>query len=741
MLLVMLFSLVSCNKTDSDRETETTPEQSNSIQNTETSEKPSTQPPEINPTLSYDYKEHLELFDSPASNYRWYTIIHDVAHRYRTGVESWKSTVNYLVKNGYGGVVMNADWNEDYLKDETVFDQLNAATDILFESGLGAWIYDEYGYPSGNAGGQTTVDHPEYVAKGLVYIKKSGNGTNPVTVVKNNNLIKLFTAYAVDSNGNVHAAKCTENEVTFNGVSGGWTLYVFAEKKLYEGTHAENSSFGGEGWICKDYLNIMDKNAVREFINNTYAVYGEKYSSFSNIGGVFTDEPSLMEKYQNTGKSFEYAQISWVDGFDYEFEAMHGYDIKTELHNLFEEDSDYSKTVRVNYRQTVAKLVSENYFGQLNDYCEENGTYLSGHCLLEEGLSLHAYYYGDLMQCLKEMGIAGVDCLTGKPDNFLSPNGSYYMAIKYASSVSRIYKDSKTMLELAPTDYANLRLSETEMDELWRVLSLQYFYGANHVNSYLSIDALSYKQKMFCNYFARLGYMSLNAKWNGGIAVYYPINTAQAYSIPSKNQSVPVPTTDPQSVISSLCLKLNQAQMDYLVVDNDFIREASIGDGTLYNDRVSFNTVCMPAVEVMPLDVFNKLKAFEESGGKVIWVGSVPTVADKLADTPELKALTSNIKSVSAQKAVSDLEDTNSPKLEIKKSTSTLFVGTYILDDAPMYWLYNNNGVKKELKISYDGALAFDIYDPKSGEITRVYGDSFEYTLEAYMTAFITVVY
>jgi hypothetical protein len=181
--------------------------------------------------------------------------------------------------------------------------------------------------------------------------------------------------------------------------------------------------------------------------------------------------------------------------------------------------------------------------------------------------------------------------------------------------------------------------------------------------------------------------------------------------------------------------------MDYLVVDNDFIREASIGDGTLYNDRVSFNTVCMPAVEVMPLDVFNKLKAFEESGGKVIWVGSVPTVADKLADTPELKALTSNIKSVSAQKAVSDLEDTNSPKLEIKKSTSTLFVGTYILDDAPMYWLYNNNGVKKELKISYDGALAFDIYDPKSGEITRVYGDSFEYTLEAYMTAFITVVY
>jgi hypothetical protein len=459
------------------------------------------------------------------------------------------------------------------------------------------------------------------------------------------------------------------------------------------------------------------------------------------VGGVFTDEPSLMEKYQNTGKTFKYGQLAWVDGFEAEFEAMHGYAITSELHNLFEGSSTHAKTVRVNYRQTVAKLVSENYFGQLNEYCTENGTYLSGHCLLEEGLSLHAYYYGDLMQSLRKMGIPGVDCLTGKPDKFLRTSEAHYMAIKYASSVSRLMGVSKTMLELAPTDYNNLRLSEDEMNELWQVLSLQYFFGANQISSYLSIDALGYRQKVFCNYFSRLAYMSRTAKWNGGIAVYYPINTAQAYSTPSKDQSVPKPNTDPQTVMSSICLKISQKQMDYLVVDNEFIREARIENGALCNDNVSFRAVVLPAVEVMPLDVAQKLREFEKNGGRVMWLNCTPSIADKDADTSALRDLMTGVKTVSMNKTLEELEELCGPKLRVKKSTSTLYIGSYILDDAPMYWLYNNNGIDKELKISYEGALAFDIYDAVTGEVTRVYGDSFEYTLKALKTAFVTVIY
>lgn len=698
-------------------------------------------PPEIHPTLSYDAEAHRELFDTPTAAFRWNAIIHDVAHRYRTGAESWISTIKYMEKNGYGGVVLNADWDDEYLKDPEVFEQLNAAAKELFDRGLNVWIYDEYGYPSGNAGGQTVIDHPEYVAKGLVYIRTEGSGKNPVTVSKDNDLIRLHSAYAVDASGKVHSASVGTSSVTFGGCEGDWTLYVFAEKKLYEGTHAENSSFEGNGWITRDYLNVMDKNAVGEFINNTYKVYRDSFAGFSDVGGIFTDEPSLMEKYQNTGKTFKYGQIAWVDGFAEEFESMHGYSLLTELHNLFEGSTEHAKTVRVNYRQTVAKLVSENYFGQINEFCTENGTFLSGHCLLEEGLSLHAYYYGDLMQSLRKMGIPGVDCLTGDPEKFIRTTEGHYMAIKYASSVSKLIGETRTMLELAPTDYGNLRLTEGEMNNLWQTLSLQYFFGANQISSYLSLDALSYRQKLFCNYFSRLAYMSRTAKWNGGIAVYYPINTAQAYSTPSRDQSVPEPKTVPQTVMNSICMKISQKQMDYLVVDNEFIREARIENGRLCNDHVSFRAVVMPAVEVMPLDVAEKLIEFTENGGSVMWLNCTPTVADKHSDTSSLRTLMIGVKTVSMNKTLSDLEELCGPKLKVRKSTSTLYIGTYTLDDAPMYWLYNNNGIDKSLTISYKGALAFDIYEAETGKITRVYGDSFEYTLKAYKTSFITVIY
>jgi hypothetical protein len=193
--------------------------------------------------------------------------------------------------------------------------------------------------------------------------------------------------------------------------------------------------------------------------------------------------------------------------------------------------------------------------------------------------------------------------------------------------------------------------------------------------------------------------------------------------------------------MSSICLKISQKQMDYLVVDNEFIREARIENGALCNDNVSFRAVVLPAVEVMPLDVAQKLREFEKNGGSIMWLNCTPSVADKDADTSALRDLMTGVKTVSMNKTLEELEELCGPKLRVKKSTSTLYIGSYILDDAPMYWLYNNNGIDKELKISYEGALAFDIYDAVTGEVTRVYGDSFEYTLKALKTAFVTVIY
>lgn len=94
---------------------------------------------------------------------------------------------------------------------------------------------------------------------------------------------------------------------------------------------------------------------------------------------------------------------------------MHGYSVADKYHLIFTGDSDEAKIVRVNYRETVAEILSKTYFGALREFCEANGSKSSGHCLLEESMNYHAHYYGNLMQCLREMSIPGVDGLARRP--------------------------------------------------------------------------------------------------------------------------------------------------------------------------------------------------------------------------------------------------------------------------------------------------------------------------------------
>ena len=62
-----------------------------------------------------------------------------------------------------------------------------------------------------------------------------------------------------------------------------------------------------------------------------------------------------------------------------------------------------------------------------------------------------------------------------------------------------------------------------------------------------------------------------------------------------------------------------------------------------------------------------------------------------------------------------------------------------MLEDAPMYWLVNNNSLEKVLNLSYEGAKGFDIYNPNTGKITSVSGSSAEVTVDASSAAFVVV--
>lgn len=729
--LTLPMILSSCSKSGGKQTVTTAGAQTTAPGTTQTTTGPQITTPESTteiPTTEYvpDPSNPLsELFLNPTLEFRWNTIEHGLVNTFLSN-GSFGSTLLSLKKRGIGGFVTNITWDSKYIDSDNHFENLSKmAVDILLVEKMNLWLYDELGYPSGSAGGRTAKDNPEYNSLGLVMIKKKGEGKNPITVSKTEELMRFHKAYAVDDNGNTILANVTDNEVSFSGTSGNWILYIFAVKPFIEGTHAVNSGWEADKWVSKTYINLMDKDAVAAFINNTYKPYAEKFKYFDQVVGVFTDEPSLMEPYQNTkgGQSFKYAQLSWCDDFDARFEKMHGYSITDKYHMVFSGDTTEAKIIRTNYRQTVGEMVSENYFGQINEFCEENGSKLSGHLLLEEGIQYHAYYYGDLMQCVRKMGIPGVDSLNGNDFTFMEHT---FMAVKYATSATTLEgKDRMTMVELCATDFKLSPYTKTEMKKLWNTVNLMFFEGITNINSYVRIEALFPYHKTFFDYFARLAVLSRNSVWDGDIAVYYPINTFQAYSTPNNREGLNSP---PDNCINRVALTLYDKKLDFTVADNEFILEAEIKNGTLTNGKVSFKAICMPGVEVMPLEVLKKLKAFEAEGGLVYWINSVPTLPDKLDDIEEFSSLVAGYQSVTTSAMAKALTKEISYGVE---ATSNIYVGKYTLDGAPMRWVFNRGDKDRTVTVKVENAVGYNVYDPLTGIITYIDGNEIEYEIPA----------
>lgn len=71
----------------------------------------------------------------------------------------------------YGGVVTNVSGKDGFTSNPDNVKRLSVVTEKLRERGLEYWIYDEVGYPSGQANGLTLDGHPELKAKGM-YMRK-----------------------------------------------------------------------------------------------------------------------------------------------------------------------------------------------------------------------------------------------------------------------------------------------------------------------------------------------------------------------------------------------------------------------------------------------------------------------------------------------------------------------------------------------------------------------------------------
>ncbi len=632
----------------------------------------------------------IKGFRVPENIYRPYMIQHSSA--------KFPEAVEYLAKEGFGGVVMNCEWHGKdsdirYLCNDADFENLDGRIALAKEKNFGVWLYDEKGYPSASADGLTLEGHPEYEARGLAQIVTDGKD-----YVLDNDLEKI-----------IYACRKDGSPVEFTDREAKGADFVYAVKIAFEGSHAERC-----GWGPRRYPNLMNRAAVRAFIDNTYEAYYSKLKNFDKFEAVFTDEPSLMSGYVNCPQHMKYALVAWDYDLPAVYKAKFGTEVYPTLPCVFSEDEGICEN-KIRYWETVGDMVREAYFVQLADWCCDHGLPFSGHCLLEECIDEHVPLYGNLVTCLKALGRPGVDILTGDPVDYEGQGFPYYMASQYVGSAARMTgKTESVMVEVCPIQHGAQDYSfEQERGTLDKI----FFAGINHINSYLSADRLKGRYIEYADHAARLSAILCNSKWNGRIGMYYPIETVQGSFRPSH---IGVNTgaysgKEAQNclrAIDELTLALRRAELDSTIVDSEWIEAAEIKDDTLTLNGLTINTLVFPNALYLKPAAKTKLLDWQKQGGTLIFAVAAPEGYEVCADP------------IAAAKAAAPCE----PSLSGMKEGS-LWINRQIYDGKDIWFIVNASNEAQSIELGG----RYTILDPDSGDIYE--GESF--TVECYSAFFI----
>ncbi len=206
-----------------------------------------------------------------------------------------------LADLGTGGIVTNVGFNR-YLVDPQQWDILRYGVGRASDLGLRVWLYDEKGYPSGTAGGYVGPRRPEFLSLSLACYRVENTPAAEIVFplpVSCKCFVWAGAARSLDDASRSNFIDLTGyvdewQTLRWTPPGGDWQVIYLVERHTYEGTHASRnvSDF-------KQYINLLDPDAVRAFIRTTHAAYFRELGShlWSRIDAVFTDEPSFVTQY------------------------------------------------------------------------------------------------------------------------------------------------------------------------------------------------------------------------------------------------------------------------------------------------------------------------------------------------------------------------------------------------------------------------------------------------------------
>lgn len=368
------------------------------------------------------------------------------------------------------------------------------------------------------------------------------------------------------------------------------------------GQQVKRAALGAEGFV----LDHLSHNAVQHHLHSVAEPLLKAFGEHPPTA-VFSD-------------SLEAYGTDWTDDFLIEFQRRRGYDLKPHLPVIYSGQGAHAGAIRHDWVQTQTELVNERYLTPINDWAKAHGTQFRSQTYGEPAVSLAS------------------NRLVGLPEG----EGAQFRSFSFtrlATSAGHLYARPVISAETwtwlnSPAFSATPQDMKVEADRML-LQGVNQFVG--HGWPYTPPGALEpgyafYAAAVFNDhspwwsvmpevnrYLQRMSYLMRQGKPANQVAVFLPNDDVAAMLAPGK---VSLSAEMGKFVTPELTAQILDAGHNLDYVDADSIAELGI----------SYPVLVLPHVTRLAPSVLAKLITYARGGGKIIAVGSKPTLAPGFVD-------------------------------------------------------------------------------------------------------------
>ena len=495
--------------------------------------------------------------------------------------EELRRQIRWMNETENGGFFMHARGG---LKTEYLGEDWMKCTEACADEAeplkMGAWVYDENGWPSGFAGGKL--------------IEREEDRDRYLT----------------------HAVGAFDASATVN--------YRIDGDRLVRTTENDGSENYLNVTVCSamSTADILNPRVVDEFLRLTHEQYAARFGAdFSKkIAGFFTDEP----QYYRWGTS--YTDIV----ADY-FRDTYNEDIFDSIGLLFVEKEGY-RDFRYRYWKAMQTLMLENFAKKIYDWCDEHGMMLTGHYVEETSLGYQMMCCGGAMPFYEFEHIPGIDWLGRPSDGEIAARqvGSVAAQLGKEQVLTESFgccgwdvtpKDLRRILGVQYVCGVNLLchhlLPYAEYGQRKRDYPAHY----SAVNPWVSNDFATFNL-----YISRLGKLIANSKEQINVAMLHPIRSAYFDYKRDLPDEARFNVAELDDQFAADCRRLSSAGIGYHFLDETLLaRHGFVKDGKIGCGLCSYDYLILPHMLTMDDTTERLLREYVENGGKVLVLGDNPS--------------------------------------------------------------------------------------------------------------------